>query len=324
MKHLVLGGGSIGKRHLRNLYAIGQQDLFCLKRSMDTSFEKEFHCEVICSEEKALKLKPDIIYVCTPTSLHESAIVLADKIGAHVFMEKPLTHTEASLNRLFNRSTPNQVFFIGFMLRYHPLVKRIKELLKEKTIGNVYSARFEFGSFLPYWHPWEDHRKSYAGRKDQGGGVVNTITHELDLILHLFGEPIAVSAITKNLGILNIDVEEVVEAIFEYDNALVNLHLDFVQKDYDRQIRILGTEGKICWNWHSNEIVIDKHKATIESIRMKAFDVNQLYIDELKDFIDIVKGINTKNALNFNYSLINTKWMLAMHHSSKNGKKWEK
>jgi predicted dehydrogenase len=324
MKHLIIGGGSIGKRHLRNLFSIGEKNLFCMKRSPDSNFEDELKCRVVCTESEVLELKPDVIYVCNPTSLHEYAVKLADQVGAHIFMEKPLTHDEESLKRLLARKAPGKIFFIGFMLRYHPLVAQLKSIIEQKVAGEIYGARFEFGSFLPYWHPWEDHRTGYAGRKDQGGGVVNTITHELDLILHLFGEPDAVTAITKNPGFLDIDVEEMVEAVFEYPGRLINLHLDFLQKDYDRQIRLLCTEGKITWNWHTNEIIIDKHKSTVETIKLKSFDVNQLYIDELTDFLKLVKGEKTENPLDFNYSLINTEWMLAMHHSSKNGRKWEK
>ena len=83
------------------------------------------------------------------------------------------------------------------MLRYHPHVKKIKEIIDSNLLGKAYSARFEFGSHLPFWHPWEDYRVSYASKAELGGGVINTIAHELDLIQYFFGEPKLLSQVQK-------------------------------------------------------------------------------------------------------------------------------
>ena len=63
------------------------------------------------------------------------------------------------------------------MLRFHPMYISIKKLMDEKSIGKWHSARFEFGSWLPNWHPNENYKHGYSARKDLGGGVINTICH---------------------------------------------------------------------------------------------------------------------------------------------------
>lgn len=322
-RHLIIGGGSIGKRHLRNLYFLGEHELYCLRRNPDPQFEKEFHCKVITKKEEAFLIKPDVVFVCNPTSLHSEALALAYETGAKVFMEKPLTHDKESLENIKKLPIYNKVFFIGFMLRYHPLVKIIKEKLEEEVIGKVFSTRFSFGSYLPFWHPWEDHRTGYAGRKDLGGGVINTISHELDLMLYFFGEPSAVVAAKMNIGHLDIDVEELSEAIFKYQWGFATLHLDYLQKDYDRQIIILGTEGKITWNWNEHKIIIEKHKSDKQIIEKKLDDVNQLYVDELKDFLELIRSGQTKHPLDFDYAIKNCEWILKMHKSSEKSELWE-
>jgi predicted dehydrogenase len=323
-KYLIIGGGSIGRRHLKNLFYLGKRELFCLRRNKDNAFEREFRCIVLTSFDEVYQLKPDVIFICNPTSLHAESLILAENTGAHVFMEKPLTHSEESISNIKKSYKNLSVFFIGFMLRFHPLVKAIKTLLKEDAIGNVYSARLEFGSFLPYWHPWEDYKIGYAARKDLGGGVINTITHELDLMLHFFGNPEGVVTSGRNIGLLEIEVEELCEAIFLYSWGLATIHLDYLQKDYDRQIRIFGTEGKITWNWHENRVIIARHKKAPEVVDIKSFDVNQLYIDELEYFLKLIEDKQHNHPLDFDYALNNTEWMLKMHKSSENQYIWVK
>lgn len=323
MKHLIIGGGSIGKRHLKNLLSLGEKELFCLKRSYDRKFEEDYHCVVLSSDEEARQLKPDAIYVCNPTSLHHEGFFLAQETKSHIFMEKPLIHDEHLLKKVIKQWANDRVFFIGFVLRYHPLLKIIKEKINERVIGDVFSARFEFGSYLPNWHSGEKASEGYAGIKSLGGGVINTVTHELDLMIYLFGIPESVVAAKTNLGHLQIDVEELAEAIFSYRWGFATLHLDFLQKDYDRQIRVLGTEGKISWNWPDSKVIINRNSQPEEIIEMK-LDTNQLYIDELKDFLNLINTNKINHPLDFDCAVTNTQWILAMHKSAETKMIWEK
>lgn len=316
MKFLIIGGGSIGQRHLNNLYSLEYKNLFCFKRAYSSAFESKYNCKVITSVAEVEQIKPDAIFICNPTSLHGDWVEIAARIGANVFVEKPLTHSQVELDRIKSVWKHDKVFFIGFMLRYHPLVKKIKELLAEEKIGKVYSARFEFGSWLPYWHPWEDYKISYASRKELGGGVVNTITHELDLAQHFFGTPDAVKSVKANFNILNIEVEELAESILIYPDKLVTLHVDYLQKDYDRNIKVLGTDGKIVWDWHTNVVKVSLHKSLEESYRLENFDANLLYIDELQDFISCIEDQKQLHDLDFNHAITNSQLMLNMHHSA--------
>jgi len=316
MKFLIIGGGSIGQRHLKNLYSLGYEGLYCFKRAHSAQFEEKFHCKVITEISEAEQLMPDAILICNPTALHCDWIEIAAQIGAHLFVEKPLTHSEENLNKIKSSWKEDKVFFMGFMLRYHPLVKKIKGLLEDGKIGKIYSARLEFGSWLPYWHPWEDYKTSYASRKELGGGVVNTITHELDLAQYFFGTPDKLKSVKANFKILDIDVEELAESILVYADKLVSLHVDYLQKDYDRNIKVLGTEGKIVWDWHTNVVKVSLHKSLEEHYRLENFDVNQLYLDELQEFIAYIDNHTLHHDLDFNHAITNSQLMLDIHRAA--------
>ncbi len=319
MKVLVVGGGSIGKRHIKNILSLGFNEVFCLKRTTDPDFSKETGAEVVTNFDEALQRNVESVFVCTPTALHMEALTFAVVNNLPVFMEKPLIHSKDGLAQAKNILKDFQnVFFIGFMLRFHPLVQKIKELLSSQAIGDIYSARFEFGSYLPNWHPYEDYRTGYAAMRRLGGGVINTITHELDLIQYFFGTPKHVTCLAQNLGVLEIDVEEQCEAIFEYENLMVSLHLDFLQKDYDRNIKILGTDGKIQWNWHDDYLTIKKTQKEAERIHLeKSYDVNQMYLDEVESFFNLIEKSSLNHSLNAKHAISNTELLLKMHDSSK-------
>ncbi|QMU64028.1 MAG: hypothetical protein GKR88_06800 [Flavobacteriaceae bacterium] len=314
MTFLIIGGGSIGQRHLKNLKSLGYGDLYCFKRNFSSDFENKFHCTVITTLEEVEELKPEMMVICNPTSMHIEWVKIANDLKAHVFVEKPLTHSQDQLEFIQKEWQNNSVFFIGFMLRYHPLVKKIKELIDSEKLGRIYSSRLEFGSWLPYWHSWEDYKISYASNKDMGGGVINTITHELDLAQYFFGNPQNVKSVKFNTNILDIDVEEIAESIFIYEDKLVSLHVDFLQKDYDRSVKILGEKGKIIWDWHTHIVHVQLHKDTDEKYELHDFDVNQLYIDEINDFINLIKTNTLNHSLDFDHAVSNTELMLAIHN----------
>ena len=318
---LVLGGGSISRRHIRNLQHLGLNKITCLKRKKDEEFAEEFNVRVITSLNDIEKA--DVVIVGTPTSLHIDGIRIAQSLGSAILMEKPLVYNADNIAEVkFLLNDFHQPFFIAFMLRYHPLVNKIKEILDSGELGLPFSARLSFGSYLPNWHPWEDYRTSYAARKSLGGGVINTISHELDLMQYLFGNPKSVYCQPANFNYLGIKVEEVAEAIFEYDSMIVTLHLDYLQKEYDRSVEILCENGKIRWNWHPNKIEVQKANKDMSSISLHGeFEVNDMYVNELEDFLNIIDNRTLSHPLDKNHALKNGILLSKMHISGNDGRK---
>lgn len=326
MKVLILGGGSIGRRHLGNWRALRPGDELCVrKRAPDAAFSEEHQCRVVTSDAEEVAFDPDVVIVATPTSLHADGYARARALDAHCFMEKPLVRERASLERVrgFGESPTGRAFYIGFMLRFHPLITRVKHILDtgEFGLGKPYHARLSFGSYLPNWHPYEDYRTSYASRAELGGGVIATITHELDLVQWLFGDPVQVTCRTGNTNRLAIEVEEQCEAIFEYDDLLVSLHLDYLQKRYDRNVVILCDEGRITWDWHGERLLIEHAGGADHVVEApEGYAVNELYLDELRDFIRVIEGEPAARELDLAHAVANTDLMLAMYASAAEGR----
>ena len=189
MKVVVIGYGSIGKRHVNNLLSLhGLEVIVCTKRK-DTDFLKKKGCKVFSSFERCLMEKPDIAVIANVTSLHiETAIKLANA-RCHLFIEKPLSNSMRGVRTLLEQVKKKRlVTLMGCNLRFHDCIRKIKEIISNNEIGRIVSVRVENGSYLPNWHPYEDYRHGYAAREDLGGGVVLTCIHEIDYLYWFFGD----------------------------------------------------------------------------------------------------------------------------------------
>jgi predicted dehydrogenase len=301
MNHLIIGGGSIGKRHIRNLQLIQEKNIFCLRRKLEAEFDAENKCTSILRENILDFGQYDSIYICTPTYLHfDNLKDIIDNTSkpVFIFMEKPFLFKESEYKYLLKKS--NFSLFMGFMLRFHPSIIFIKKCIEEGLLGNIYHCRFEFGSYLPSWHPEEDYKNSYASNKRMGGGVINTICHELDLLIHFFGFPTEAHSLHTNSETLGIDSEDIAELTFKFSWGLSSIHLNYLDKVYHRKIELRGTNGNICWNWNENKVHLTDTMNQSRIIQETSnFETNQLYLDELRFFNDLVKNKNKENPYHF-------------------------
>lgn len=312
-RFIIVGGGSIGKRHINNLISMGYKNIACLHYSLSSKIDDSNVVDLYDWDELK-NYDPCAVIICSPTHTHLDILNKINDINFHIFMEKPLTSNNVEIKGLvFDKN----VFMIGFMLRYHSQIIKIKHIINKNIYGNIIRADFEFGSYLPNWHPDSDYKNSYVSNKEMGGGVINTISHEVDLICWFFGFPKTVYTQFSDSNFLCIDVEESCDSIFGYEKFNVSLHLDLLQKTYNRSIRIYFEEAVLEWNWNPNTIILNPYdKKKIKIHAKKKFDVNNLYYDELTDFINNCNINKVKNNLDLSYAKKNQELLNLMHTSN--------
>ena len=297
MKFLIAGLGSIGRRHLRNLRTLGQQDILLYRTHQATLPDAELDGFPAFSElSLALAQKPDGVIVANPTALHLEVAIASAKAGAALLIEKPVSSSLAGLDELKSAlNTSGKPALVGFHFRFHPVLNQIKTLLESGQLGKPLSARAHWGEYLPDWHPWEDYRRSYAARAELGGGVVNTLSHPLDYLRWLLGEVESVSAWTGKLSGLELDVEDNAEILLRFANGTeASLHLDYYQRPPSHTLEITCEEGRVCWDNASGEARV--YRASAESpvllVPPEGFDRNQMFLDEMAAFLRLCGGEN--------------------------------
>lgn len=293
MKFLIAGYGSIGRRHLNNLLALGERDILLFRTHHSTLQESEIK-DILVENDlgAALSHQPDAVIIANPTALHLDVAIPAAEAGCSILMEKPISHQMDGIGELKAAlKKGGGRFLTGFQFRFNPGLQQVEHWLKENKIGTVVSAHACWGEYLPAWHPWEDFRKSYTSRADLGGGVVNTLSHPLDYLHWFLGDVTEVSARTSNHG-LNLEVEDTAEIVLRFaSNGLANVHLDYMQRPPEHTLKIVGSEGTITWD---NSTTVAKlytaHDGRWQEVLPPAgFERNQMFLAETRHFIEVVK-----------------------------------
>jgi predicted dehydrogenase len=315
MKIMIMGLGGIGQRHLRNLRRLQGDDLEIiaydprpnplvltdqLKVEEGARLEEKYNLTIFPDIEQALAQKPQAVLVCSPTSLHIPAAIRAAQQGCALFIEKPLSHNLEHVDELISlMESRGLTGVVGYQMRFHPCLQRLYALVQEKKVGRILSVRSVVGEYLPGWHTYEDYRQSYASRRDLGGGVILSQIHELDYLYWLFGMPRRIFALGGHLSSLEVDVEDTADILMEcmLDGAPVpiSLHQDYLQNPPSRLCEIVGDAGKILVDIRALSVdVFDGKGNHIESTSYEGFQRNQLFLDELRYFLDGMQGKVTR------------------------------
>ena len=287
--YLFVGLGSIGQRHLKNLRSMTNARILAYRSSKrsNKSIEDKYNIDSFSNLETALAKYPDVVFITNPTSLHIPTALKAAKNKCHLFIEKPISHNTDNIDKLFSICKHNnKVCYVGYNYRFHPNLLKIKQFIDEKIIGKIYFARIQVGQYLPDWHPNKDYRKEYSAIEELGGGVVLTLTHEVDYIHWLFGEIDSLISFTKKVSQLEINVEDIAAIILETkDNIVIELHMDYLQRPSSRTCEIVGENGKILWDYFKNEIKLFVGKENKWYVfREDNFQRNDMYKNELIHF----------------------------------------
>jgi predicted dehydrogenase len=252
--------------------------------------------------DRALRLeRPDVALITNPTSLHVAAAHAAIEAGAHVLVEKPLGSSLQGVAELLEAArSRGRWLIVAYNLRFHPGLARMKTLLDQRATGRVVSARAEVGEYLPDWHPWEDYRRGYSARRDLGGGVVLTCSHELDALCWLLGAPARVTAMATHASSLELDAEDVAEIVLQFESGVIgSIHLDYVRRVPRRSIEVVGENGTLRWDFHRNQLEV--YSAETRQWRNEDGDPtyarNQMYVDELRHFVETVEGAARPSTL---------------------------
>ena len=294
MKFLIAGLGSIGRRHFRNLIALGEKDIVLLRSHHATLPDDELvgypaETDLI---EALKKHKPDAVIIANPTALHLEIAIPAAEFGCSILMEKPISHSLEHLDQLDSVLKKNGgQLLTGFQFRFHPTIQTAAQLVRDGAIGRPLSFHVQWGEYLPNWHPWEDFKQSYASRVDLGGGVVLTLTHPLDYIRMLLGEVDSLWAFTNLLN-LGLPVEDAAEIGMKMSNGVIgSVHVDYNRQPPAHQWEIIGSHGTMKWdNATGNLDVFLAEKKTWETHQPPAgFERNVMFIDEMKHFVAVVQ-----------------------------------
>ena len=310
---LFIGLGGAGQRHLRVVKKIIPNAKYIAYRKTfktplltndfhldnTNTIEKKFKIKIYDDIESAYKEKPDLVIVSNPTSFHSDAIIRAAQEGADVITEKPGSASLYEAKKVIKvLEKYKSKFLISYQRRFHPLMEEFKKLIENNEIGDIYNINIKLNSNVKNWHPYEDYRELYACNNRLGGGVLLTESHEIDLMMWIFGKPKKIKSKVFQKISLGLDVEDSAVIDLFYDKYKMKFNLDFMSKTSERIIEIKGEKASIILDIDNQSMKInpDKKKSYIHKKNInneKLFEMQLMYF------------INSKlNNLNYQQSLI--------------------
>ncbi len=269
MQVLVIGYGSIGMRHAEVLKSLGCVVSIVSRRRLNIE-----RCYLDINEALD-KEKPEYIVVANKTNEHIPTLIELNKIGFKgvILIEKPLSNNIIDI--------PNEDFsnvFVAYNMRFNPLIQRLFNELKDETI---ISSQAYVGQYLPNWRPKRDYRQCYSSKKEEGGGVLRDLSHELDFMNWIFGGWKKVAAIGGHFSELEIDSDDVFGLMFETLNCpLCMLQLNYLDRSTRREIVV---------NTNQHVFRIDFINKTFEKdgiIITSNFDSNYSYFMQHKAILE--------------------------------------
>ncbi len=316
---LMIGLGSIGQRHVRNLKRLlGDQceiSAYRVRRLQQTfsdtmqirdgvNLEKEYNIKVYTDLETALGLgqpaekdrhKPDLVFITNITSKHMECVLAAAEAGCHIFLEKPVSDSMDGVERLMQLKEEKKIrIFMGYQNRYHVCIKKLEDYLKEDVLGQLVSVDAAFCERLTTMHTYEDYSTTYMARKEMGGGpILNLQIHDLDYLQWLFGMPKSVYASAGKHSSLNIDVEDhaVISYVTDYrGNPLtVTSRSDFLQYPPVHTCTVVGEKGRIelDFNRAAVTLILEDGKPVVSEY--PDFARNDMFLQELQDCLHCVQ-----------------------------------
>jgi predicted dehydrogenase len=327
MRFLVIGLGSMGKRRVRNLIALGyKNDVIGFDPRSDRCKEaKKYDINVFSNFNNAMKENIDVFLISTPPNLHMKYAYYAEKNNISCFIEASVVDADKILELSKKIVNKNILIAPSCTMRYYPGSIKIKELIENNKIGKILNFNYHTGQYLPDWHPWEKIEDFYVSNPDTGAAR-EIVPFELTWLNDIFGDAIPLACVRRKLTDMPVDIDDIYHCLLKYPNNVIgNITVEVISRPKAvRDFRVIGSNGEIVFSADTNSVKyinIDMKNWEVFSLDCGIMEDGYInpeepYINEIKDFIESIKLVkeNKKsiysNTLEDDYKILQTLYKL--------------
>ncbi len=285
MKALIIGLGSIGTRHAKNLLASG-----IVVSGIEPN--AEMRALPIPYVNSIAEAEADFAVICSPTDLHLPQAIDCAKKGMHLFIEKPPSNNLKGFDGLKKICKAKKlVCMVACNFRFTDGLQLVKKLAESKIYGKLIGMRAYFGQYLPDMRKGRDYRQLYAA--GPAGGVILDSFHEFDYVFWFLGLPKKLSCHKAKVSSLEIMREDIADINLDYNGAMANIHVDYLRRKYKRSCEFIFENATVLWKYKADEQreIVEAYAVEGQKILLdNALDVNKMYAEEMRHFLDCVTG----------------------------------
>jgi predicted dehydrogenase len=290
-KVLVCGAGSIGRRHIRNLQALGATPILWRARpELIDAARREFG--IVCDADRGALLRDaDAVVVATAPDSHMEIALEAAALRKPIFLEKPIAHDPTDVASFKSRVDRDEVpVEVGCQLRHHPSLQELARRLSQGEGGPVLTFQMAVGQRLDQWRPGTDHRAGFSADVDRGGGALFELVHDLDLARWFAGPVVAVSAAQASIGGLGVRGDDLSALTLTLSNGAVGqVQMDMVSPVYRRRLEIVCRD--VVWRWDDADGTLWRIAPSGNekmAVTPDGFQRNDLFLAHMRHFLDRV------------------------------------
>lgn len=304
MKFLVIGLGSMGKRRIRNLQALGEKEIggFDLRADRREEAAGKYGIRTYASFEEAMAhFSPQALVISVSPESHMQYAWKGLAAGLSCFVEASVVDAERILALSDAVRGKSIVMAPSCTMRYYPAPREVKKILQSGRLGKVLNINYQTGQYLPDWHPWEDIGSFYVSRRDTGGGR-EIVPFELTWLNDLFGLPVPLACVKAKLTDIPADIDDIYHCLLSYpQGVLANVTVEVISRPAaTRELRVLCSQGELVMSADENcvrtlavgetdWIRIDLGGGTVEN---GYINPEEPYIAEMRDFVAAVRTGN--------------------------------
>jgi predicted dehydrogenase len=327
VRFLVVGLGSMGKRRVRNLLALGHQQIagFDPREDRRAEAHQKSGIETFSGFDLAVEsFHPDVLVISTSPEYHMTYAWEGFERRVPCFIEASVVDADR-IFELHKRTVDTPLVIVpSCTMRYFPGPKKVAELIRAGTIGRPLNINYQVGQYLPDWHPWERVEDFYVSNRATGA-CREIVPFELTWLNGIFGAPRPLACVKAKLTDINADIDDVYHCILNYpDGVLANICVEVISRPKaTRELRVLGTLGEIVFSGeercvrYANTAGTDWTRFELSGGTVEKSYINpeEPYIAEMRDFIEAVRQGDRRlfpNALLDDYHILQT-----LHHLEK-------
>ena len=302
MKYIVFGLGSMGKRRIRCLQALGARPEeiigFDLRADRREEATRLYGVTAIDNLEAIRWPEVKALVVSTPPDYHHIYMKLAIEKGRPAFVEASVQLD--GLDEIDAAAKASGVLIApSCTLRFHPAVKDMKRIIQSGRYGRVTSFTHYSGQYLPDWHPWENVRDFYVSKKETGA-CREIIPFELTWLRDLVGLPTDIVGLRGKTMDVGADIDDTYVAAVKCPTSYGTIMVDVVARYAMRNLIVNMERGQLQWRWDKPEIWLfeadDKRSVVYgqrETHAQAGYNRNiaeEMYIDEIRAYLAAVDG----------------------------------
>ena len=252
---LIIGAGSIAKKHLTVVAnVLPDAEILVYSPSEKCSFlDPTF--TLTSNLQQCVNFAPSFVIIASPSNSHIFYSEMFLGLASGILIEKPVGIDVSEGRAFLEKSSKSSTYIqIGYNLRYFESLCFFRNIIHKKKFGELYSIQSQVAQHLTLWRPGIDYRHTVSAKSSNGGGVLFELSHELDYLIWIMGNPNSISGWAARVSDLDIDVEDFAIVNFFYEQEAskravpVSITMNFIDHQSQRTCTAICQNGTVHWD----------------------------------------------------------------------------